>query len=78
MTILGHDGITFGSLVGHVGVTFSSFVGHVGMSFGTLLGGFRIGLGRFREKVPPRSKQHIFQKCPGVFFLRRGAQNNRF
>ena len=67
-----------GPLFRHFGVTFSSFWGHVGMFFGTLWGRFRIVLGRFGEKNPPRSKNQDFQTCPGVFFQRRGAQNNRF
>ena len=88
-SLFGHVGITFssiflhvsiiwGSRFGHAGDTFSSFLEHVGMCFGTLWGGFRIGLGRFREKVPRRSKNQSFQICLGVFFLSRGAQNNCF
>ena len=70
--------VTFGSLFGHVGVTFSHFLGHVGRCLGILWGCFWIGLGWFREKVPKRSKNRNFQKCPGVIFQRRAAQNNCF
>ena len=67
-----------GSLLGHLlvmsGSLFHISGGRVGMCFGTLWG----GLGRFVEKVPPRLENQDFQKCPGVFFLRQGAQNNNF
>ena len=71
-----HFLVMSGSLLCHVGITCSSFLVHVGICFGRLWGGFRIGLGRFGQQVPPRSKNQDFQTCLGVFVLRWGAQNN--
>ena len=75
---MGHDGITFGSLVGHVGVTFSSFWGHVGMSVGTLLGGFRIGLGGFWEQKPAEVEKTQFSEVPGSIFPASGRSKQSF
>ena len=65
--------VILGSIFGHVGVTFILILGHVGSGWGMFWDGF--------GKVARGSKNvenHIFQKCLGVFFPRRGHQNKRF